>query len=193
MNTNNKNSAKVVHTLRWTPDRNPYKLGRGHEADVRVTNDISVSRLHMQIVYKDGDFIISDLKSKFGTLVLIKDDIKIHLNETKTVQVGRTVLSFRLRDQNSYNKHCFASYKKQDKNAENFFENDFPVPYFGMPEVSEDYDLPPQEVIDNHIRTFGIHNNRDVMKGTLLPRNQYRVNFDMIADGQPDMERRDNN
>lgn len=41
---NDRNSGRVVHTLVTQDDKNEYKLGRGHEADVRVINDISVSR-----------------------------------------------------------------------------------------------------------------------------------------------------
>ena len=41
---NDRNSARVVHTLTATDQKWEYKLGRGHEADVKVINDISVSR-----------------------------------------------------------------------------------------------------------------------------------------------------
>jgi len=48
------------------------KIGRGHDADVRVT-DISVSRLHCSIkVNKAGFFYIEDHTSKFGTLALVR-------------------------------------------------------------------------------------------------------------------------
>lgn len=46
-------------------------MGRGHESDLRI-NDISVSRCHALVKYKDGKFTLEDNVSKFGTLVLIK-------------------------------------------------------------------------------------------------------------------------
>ena len=46
-------------------------MGRGHESDLRI-NDISVSRLHAMIKYKEGRFTLEDNLSKFGTLVLVK-------------------------------------------------------------------------------------------------------------------------
>jgi pSer/pThr/pTyr-binding forkhead associated (FHA) protein len=46
-------------------------MGRGHESDLRI-NDISVSRLHAFIKFKDGRFLLEDNTSKFGTLVLVK-------------------------------------------------------------------------------------------------------------------------
>lgn len=69
-----------------------FKLGRGHESDVRVT-DISVSRVHASIICNKDGFFIEDNTSKFGTLALVD---KIELNPTvkKAIQVGRTVVSF---------------------------------------------------------------------------------------------------
>lgn len=46
-------------------------MGRGHESDLRI-NDISVSRCHALIKFKDNRFLLEDNLSKFGTLVLIK-------------------------------------------------------------------------------------------------------------------------
>lgn len=45
------------------------RVGRGHDADIRVT-DISVSRFHARINRDvDGHFYVEDNKSKFGTLI----------------------------------------------------------------------------------------------------------------------------
>lgn len=46
-------------------------MGRGHESDLRI-NDISVSRVHALIKFKEGRFFLEDNLSKFGTLVLVK-------------------------------------------------------------------------------------------------------------------------
>ena len=54
-----------------------YKMGRGNDQDVRVTSDISVSRCHSLIKYKDGQFLLEDNLSKFGTLVLIRNQLEI--------------------------------------------------------------------------------------------------------------------
>jgi len=68
------------------------KLGRGHDADVRVT-DISVSRLHAMIKKTPkGHFYIEDNESKFGTLVLIKNPILLSYNNPNFIQAGRTML-----------------------------------------------------------------------------------------------------
>jgi hypothetical protein len=55
-----------------------FKLGRGHDTDVRIT-DISVSRSHARIYLdeKKKKFIIEDNGSKFGTLLFIKKPIPL--------------------------------------------------------------------------------------------------------------------
>ena len=47
------------------------KIGRGQDSDVRVTDDISVSRAHA-FIHRDrqtGSYYITDNNSKFGTLL----------------------------------------------------------------------------------------------------------------------------
>lgn len=78
-----------IHVLMFT-DNESYILGRGHESDVRI-NDISVSRAHMKLVFRDNQFAIEDCGSKFGTLILSKNDILIDEERSKLIQVGRTL------------------------------------------------------------------------------------------------------
>lgn len=49
-------------------------LGRKKDIDVRISDDISISRNHASIAFnpEEKTFTITDNKSKFGTLVLIK-------------------------------------------------------------------------------------------------------------------------
>jgi len=65
-----KNSSRMIHILSPSEDFNEFKLGRGHDSDVRVS-DISVSRIHAFINYKEGNFYLQDNHSKFGTLVML--------------------------------------------------------------------------------------------------------------------------
>ena len=68
-------------------------MGRGHESDLRI-NDISVSRLHAMIKYKDGKFLLEDNVSKFGTLVLVNKRTPLSPGFNKAVQIGRSVINF---------------------------------------------------------------------------------------------------
>ena len=49
------------------------KIGRGADSDVRVTEDISVSRNHA-FIHRDGNghYYLLDNKSKFGTLMQLQ-------------------------------------------------------------------------------------------------------------------------
>jgi len=89
-----KNSSRMVHLIMPDAERNTFKLGRGHESDVRVS-DISVSRCHAILKYEpDHNFYLEDNLSKFGTLVLAKSAIELEADQTQAVQIGRSVISF---------------------------------------------------------------------------------------------------
>ena len=60
-------------------------------------NDISVSRCHAIIKCKEDGFYIEDNTSKFGTIVLLKDKMRLKALHTMAVQVGRTVISFTIK------------------------------------------------------------------------------------------------
>jgi pSer/pThr/pTyr-binding forkhead associated (FHA) protein len=77
-------------------------MGRGHESDLRI-NDISVSRCHALIKFKDGKFLLEDNVSKFGTLVLIKKRVSLLPGFNKAVQIGRTVINFSVKNMVSHN------------------------------------------------------------------------------------------
>ena len=84
-----KNNLKSIHVITFD-EQQKITLGRGHESDVRI-NDISVSRLHATLTFVDGQFKIKDLRSKFGSLVLVKKEIKIKEKKIN-LQIGRSYL-----------------------------------------------------------------------------------------------------
>ena len=71
-----KNSSRTIHMLTANEHKNTFKLGRGHESEVRI-NDISVSRFHAMLKYRDDGFYIEDNNSKFGTIVLVRNKIPL--------------------------------------------------------------------------------------------------------------------
>ena len=83
-------NIKSIHVIQLTGDE--LTIGRGHESDVRI-NDISVSRKHAILKYnsEDGTLLLKDLKSKFGTLILIKKPLKIKEKKIH-LQIGRTYI-----------------------------------------------------------------------------------------------------
>lgn len=92
-----KNTSRTIHVLGFSNEKMTFNMGRGHESEVRV-NDISVSRCHAIIKYQPDGMYIEDNRSKFGTLVLLKEEFPLELEYTSAVQVGRTVVSFTVRN-----------------------------------------------------------------------------------------------
>ena len=91
-----KNSSRIIHTVIANDRKFKFTLGRGHESDLRI-NDISVSRLHAHIEYKDGNFVLVDCRSKFGTLALHHGHLPLDVEQLHTLQIGRTVVTINSR------------------------------------------------------------------------------------------------
>ena len=85
-NCNNKS----IHVISLINNEDIF-IGRGHDVDVRI-KDISVSRCHCKLKYNinNKSLLIKDLKSKFGTLVLVKTHFEI--KEPIQLQIGRTYI-----------------------------------------------------------------------------------------------------
>lgn len=101
---------------------NPYiktvSIGRGHDSDLRV-NDISVSRMHAVIKLKQDGFYLTDNKSKFGTLVLIKNTLSLSPDICKAVQVGRTVVNFSVKKSPNLN-YKYGEFEKLNRKVKRF-------------------------------------------------------------------------
>jgi hypothetical protein len=92
-----QHSNRGLHVISLA-EKKLLKLGRGHESDVRIA-DVSISRCHATIRYRDGDFILEDHSSKFGTLVVIKKPRPVEVGSGVSVQIGRTVLQMSVEEQ----------------------------------------------------------------------------------------------
>jgi len=71
------------------------RIGRGHTNSILVS-DISVSRSHAFISYREGKFLLFDNNSKFGTLVEINQPLEVQPDKT-IIQCGKTVIIFSLK------------------------------------------------------------------------------------------------
>ena len=86
-----KGASRTAHMVIPNRTEEIFKLGRGHEADIRVT-DISVSRLHAVIKCTKEGFILKDNHAKFGTLVCRPKKMAFSFDERPMLQVGRTMI-----------------------------------------------------------------------------------------------------
>eukprot|EP00344_Euplotes_crassus_P012721 CAMPEP_0197001484 /NCGR_PEP_ID=MMETSP1380-20130617/6173_1 /TAXON_ID=5936 /ORGANISM="Euplotes crassus, Strain CT5" /LENGTH=403 /DNA_ID=CAMNT_0042419169 /DNA_START=157 /DNA_END=1369 /DNA_ORIENTATION=+ len=79
-----------------TGNKRTLNIGRAQQNELRI-HDISISRNHAEIsIVDDTKLYIKDVKSKFGTLVLVKAPEIIPEDKTtvSTYQIGRTVFIF---------------------------------------------------------------------------------------------------
>lgn len=80
-------------------------VGRSSSAGIRVVDDISISRQHSELTFDEGRFYLSDFKSKFGTLLLVREPIRyrdsafsvIDASRYRTLQICNHVLTLELR------------------------------------------------------------------------------------------------
>ena len=94
--TKGKFHSKSIHVLIPNETKSVFKIGRGHESDIKVA-DISVSRTHAKISMTEEGFALEDYRSRFGTLLLLNNEPKeIDADDGLTVQVGRTIITFSL-------------------------------------------------------------------------------------------------
>ena len=75
----NSMPAKVVHVFDLRYDE--FKVGRSIETDMKIA-DISVSRTHSFFKIKDGNLLVEDNGSKFGTLVKIQRPLPVLNSKT---------------------------------------------------------------------------------------------------------------
>jgi len=59
-------------------------------------NDISVSRNHAKLKLVNGSFYLEDNNSKFGSVVLIQNDILVHYEKQVTILSGKIYLKLNL-------------------------------------------------------------------------------------------------
>ena len=60
--------ASTLLSLDWSGDQRELLVGRDHRCDV-LLGDLSVSRRHAKLVFRDGHWVIQDLGSTNGTIV----------------------------------------------------------------------------------------------------------------------------
>ncbi len=87
-----KSFSRVVHIAQTDPAKPQFKLGRGHDSDLKI-GDISVSRVHALINLTPSGYMLQDNASKFGTLLLLPPGMQeISMANGLFIQVSRTTL-----------------------------------------------------------------------------------------------------
>ena len=97
-------------------EKNTLKIGRGNDNDMRIP-DISISRNHAMIKFKNSGFYLEDLNSKFGTLIKLKKALRLDLDNKIQIQCGRNLLKINATKPWSF-CGCFSSCSKENNSAE---------------------------------------------------------------------------
>ena len=89
----NHENNKFIHVIKLINEED-ITLGRSDEADIKI-NEISVSRIHAKLNFnfEQKSLLINDIRSKFGTLVLIRGNFELNKGEKLMIQAGRTLFN----------------------------------------------------------------------------------------------------
>jgi len=160
-----KNSSRTVHTVIINSDRTSFSLGRGHDSDLRI-NDISVSRKHASLEYRDGSFYFVDLKSKFGTLALLSDDVELIEQNSQTFQIGRTVVTLKAKQVQPWkskdrNKQM-TDVMFKDPNMQDKFLQDSQALLNNKDRSPTSVDLNRQDKIQNPVPFFNVNSSKNI-------------------------------
>lgn len=110
-------SAKSIYVVNLDPENSTFKIGRGHDTDIRVS-DISVSRLHATIEKtEENELVLKDNNSKFGTLICLQHPLLLSEFDSIHLQAGRTLLEIQMKERKDWTlKSCL--WVRQNNNEE---------------------------------------------------------------------------
>jgi hypothetical protein len=97
--------SRSHHLIKFL-DTQSVVVGRSSDCDVKLTDDISVSRTHASITRVDKGFFLQDCNSKFGTLVFSSKPLVLAYGDSAAIQVNRTVVLFHNPDVWSFKRLC---------------------------------------------------------------------------------------
>lgn len=72
-------------------------IGRSMHSDIKLT-DTGISREHATITWEGEGYVLEDLQSTNGTKVNDKRIRSVELQPDDEIQIGRTLLTFRMSD-----------------------------------------------------------------------------------------------
>jgi len=100
---------KVFHLIKPDEMKRTFLLGRSHAADI-ILNSKYASRSHAQITYTNKGFVLSDMNSKFGTLVLLCGKQELHKEHNLSVQVNSSIITLGIKEKRINNTQQTSSF-----------------------------------------------------------------------------------
>ena len=117
-----RTGSRTIHVVQPTADHQSFKIGRGHESDIRIA-DISVSRLHATLHCTSKGIHIEDNNSKFGTLAMAREPLELDISKSYAVQMGRTLMKFSIQKKGLDRKLTETIEKMDEKMIQEIIEN----------------------------------------------------------------------
>ena len=77
----------------WEIGTKPVTIGRSEEATIQIKDD-RISRQHCSVAFKDGGYILADLKSTNGTWVNNDRVTEVSLKPNDKIRLGQTIVVF---------------------------------------------------------------------------------------------------
>lgn len=90
------NTMRFIFVISPNEKKRDFSIGRLPERDIMIP-EISVSRFHGILRWKEDGFYIEDNDARYGTLECIKK-LNVKYGETRMVQVGRTVIKLAVKE-----------------------------------------------------------------------------------------------
>ena len=193
-NTQNKNLQYNIIFVISFKEKNYLIMGRANNSDIKL-NDISVSRNHSIIRYNNGKFYIDDIGSKFGTLLLIQNNILFLPYKEINIQTGKCHLTFYLV---RTCLGCFKCYKNKlfDKiTYEKYLYSQPKIVYTQMLENLLNNIVDPIEKYNSIINSYNSdsENNNINNKNNETEQNKDDIKNNSITSNKIDINNNDNN
>ena len=142
--------------------KNYLMIGRANNSDIRLS-DVSVSRNHSIISYYDGKFYIDDIGSKFGTLLLIQNNILFLPYKDISLQTGKCHLIFRLKRTCLGLFKCYRNKMYEKKSYEDYFKTKDKKVYFQILKSFNNNIIDPVEKFSTINDSFSSNDNNNTI------------------------------
>ena len=114
-------NIKLIFVIIFKDKQQHIKIGRAFDSDVRLS-DISVSRTHACLYIYNGNCLLKDTQSKFGTLVSTSHKLCVIPGKPLYIQQGTTFMTFTLKLKLCSLLTCYKPKHLQFKNYNSFLK-----------------------------------------------------------------------
>lgn len=151
--------ASNLYILSFDNPNDTISFGRSNNTDIRLSCT-SVSRQHSKMsMDNNGSIYLEDENSKFGTLVLLTDEIKIIPANKLLIQFNNTLFKFNLNRLTTFCSTLFCCFSKSNKNLYNQTYSDY---------ILKQKKLQKEEILESQFFNVADYKEFDRLKEQLM-------------------------